>query len=95
MAWTVLTALMLLLPAGADALTRNHAARAEFVRRNPCPSTGATQGPCPGWQVDHVIPLKCNGLDRPENMQWLTVEQHKAKTASEAKACRSKKDQKP
>ncbi|MBH9553141.1 HNH endonuclease signature motif containing protein [Inhella gelatinilytica] len=63
-----------------SAAPRSSAARAEFVRANPCPANGKIKGPCPGWEVDHTIPLKCNGPDSPDNMQWLTVEQHKAKT---------------
>lgn len=68
--------------------TRSAAVRAEFMRANPCPETGTTRGACPGWQVDHITPLKCGGPDKPTNMQWLTVEQHKIKTAREAKSCR-------
>jgi hypothetical protein len=68
--------------------SRSPAARAEFVKANPCPATGRSRGACPGWQVDHITPLKCGGPDTPANMQWLTVEQHKVKTAAEAKHCR-------
>ena len=37
----------------------------------PCPATGLTTGACPGWAIDHVIPLACGGCDNIENMQWL------------------------
>jgi hypothetical protein len=69
---------------------RSHAARAEFKRLNPCPANGAARGPCPGWEIDHVQPLKCGGPDTVSNMQWLTVADHKAKTKSEAKLCRKR-----
>ena len=69
-------------------LPRSAAAKAEFQRANPCPATSKSRGACPGWEIDHVIPLKCGGPDRPANMQWLTTEQHKAKTRSEARDCR-------
>ncbi len=69
---------------------RSRAARAEFQRLNPCPATQERRGACPGWQVDHITPLKCGGADRPENMQWLTIEQHKEKTRREASFCRGK-----
>jgi len=72
----------------ADAGPRSAAAKAEFQRANPCPATGASRGACPGWQIDHVEPLKCGGPDTPANMQWLTINEHKAKTAREARRCR-------
>jgi hypothetical protein len=58
---------------------RCSAARAAFERDNPCPSTGEPQGACPGYVVDHVVPLKRGGADLPSNMQWQTVEEAKAK----------------
>lgn len=67
---------------------RSSAVRVDFMRAHPCPATGKTRGPCPGWQVDHITPLKCGGPDDAANMQWLTVQAHKEKTAREAKSCR-------
>lgn len=77
-----------LAPLPAQARThRDPAQRAAFMRANPCPATQRTRGPCPGWQVDHIQPLKCQGPDHPANMQWLTIEAHKAKTRAEARWC--------
>lgn len=42
----------------------------EFRKNNPCPATGKTSGACPGWVVDHMIPLCAGGPDTPDNMQW-------------------------
>jgi 5-methylcytosine-specific restriction endonuclease McrA len=64
--------------------------RHAFVKEQACPSTGRHRLPCPGWQIDHVQPLKCNGPDNTANLQWLTVEDHKAKTKREARLCRKK-----
>lgn len=50
---------------------RSSAVRSAFLRAHPCPVTGVSTGPCPGWQVDHVIPLACGGCDAVSNMQWL------------------------
>jgi len=52
-------------------IVRSSAARAAFVRMYPCPATGTVTGSCPGWSVDHVIPLAVGGCDAPHNMQWL------------------------
>lgn len=67
---------------------RSYAVKAEFKRLNPCPANGNRRGACPNYQVDHVTPLKCGGPDAVDNMQWLTVEEHKAKTKREAGMCR-------
>ena len=44
---------------------------AAFKKAHPCPSTGLTVGACPGWAIDHVIPLVCGGCDGVGNLQWL------------------------
>lgn len=78
-----------MLPNAAKAeFKRSKAALRAFVKQQACPATGEHRLPCRGWQIDHIIPLKCLGLDEPENMQWLTVEDHKAKTKREAMECR-------
>jgi len=41
-------------------------------KQHPCPSTGKSYGSCPGYVIDHVIPLKRGGPDSPSNMQWQT-----------------------
>lgn len=45
-----------------------------FKRVHPCPANGATMGACPGWAIDHVIPLACGGCDAVSNLQWLPNE---------------------
>jgi len=59
---------------------RSYAERQAFKNDNPCPSTGKSYGPCEGYQVDHVKALENGGADKPSNMQWLTIEQHREKT---------------
>jgi 5-methylcytosine-specific restriction endonuclease McrA len=91
MVWRVrvLPVLGLLISLSVQAeYARSKAALRAFIKVQACPATGEHRFPCPGWQIDHIIPLKCLGLDEPENMQWLTVEDHKAKTKRESKECR-------
>lgn len=58
---------------------RSTTARARFQRANPCPATGKRTGACPGYVVDHKVPIKRGGPDSPANMQWQTREAAKAK----------------
>jgi hypothetical protein len=80
----LLALLLLLAPLTADArIHRSRAARASFQRSHPCPSTGKRRGACPGYVVDHIVPLKRGGPDRPSNMQWQTREAAKEKDKRE------------
>jgi hypothetical protein len=72
----------------AEAVKRDPAQRAAFMRAHPCPATGRTAGACPGYVVDHIRPLCAGGLDRPANMQWQTLADARAKDRLEAQECR-------
>ena len=54
-------------------IIRRSDVRTAFRKIHRCPSTGLPQGPCPGWQMDHVVPLVCGGCDAVPNMQWLPI----------------------
>jgi hypothetical protein len=60
---------------------RSSSARARFMRLTGYPSGRS------GYVVDHIIPLACGGPDTPENMQWQTIEEGKAKDKVERKEC--------
>ena len=66
---------------------RSSAAVVQFKHQQPCPANGATKGQCPGYIVDHVVPLCAEGADAPHNMQWQTVGDAKRKDRDERAQC--------
>lgn len=66
---------------------RSSSVRAEFQREHPCPATGARRGSCPGYVIDHVLPLCAGGPDSIGNLQWQTITDARAKDAVERRMC--------
>lgn len=62
---------------GKPKVKRSSANKKQFLN-----NMGYTSVPY-GYEIDHIVPLSQGGSDSPYNMQLLTVEQHKAKTARE------------
>lgn len=62
---------------GKPLVKRSEANKREFLK-----SLGYKEIPY-GYEIDHIKPLSEGGTDDPSNMQLLTVEQHKIKTARE------------
>ncbi|MGE0333208.1 MAG: HNH endonuclease signature motif containing protein [Ramlibacter sp.] len=85
--YTALLVALVLASGSAWSGHRSAAVRMEFQRHNPCPSTGLRRGSCPGYEIDHVVPLCARGPDRVENLQWLTVQAHRAKTRGDVRHC--------
>lgn len=52
-------------------IKRSSAVINAYRRIHPCPVTGLTTGACPGWQINHVIPLASGGCDSVSNMVWM------------------------
>lgn len=79
-------------PGSASAATEVHrssAARTAFKKANPCPATVPhKKNTCPGFVIDHVVPLACGGADSAVNMQWQSVAEAKAKDKWERKGCK-------
>lgn len=59
----------------------------EFRKTNPCPATGKVSGACPGWVVDHMVPLCAGGPDVPDNMMWQERKQSYRKDKYERQLC--------
>ena len=68
---------------------RSYREKAEFMRHNPCPSTGKVKVRygCKGFVIDHIDPLACGGEDKAYNMQWQTKEEAKLKDKWERRNC--------
>jgi hypothetical protein len=94
---SLLALLVSALSVGAQAAPekphRSSAAVRQFKAVQPCPETGDRRGACPGWVVDHVVPLCAGGADDPGNMQWQTVAEAKAKDREEHRQCRDLRKQ--
>ena len=52
-------------------IKRSRAVLREFAKVFPCPETLEALPSCPGWAIDHVIPLAVGGCDAAINLQWL------------------------
>lgn len=87
----LLAALLLLASCAATARDgRNFNEVRKFRLANPCPVTGEVRGKCPGYEVDHIEARRCGGKDKASNMQWLSIQEHRKKSAREARVCRGK-----
>lgn len=64
---------------GKPMVKRSETNKNEFLK-----SKGYNKVP-KGYQVDHIKPLSEGGTDDPSNMQLISTEQHKRKTATESK----------
>lgn len=45
-----------------------------FKKLHPCPVTGKSSGACPGWAINHIVPLANGGCDAVVNLMWLPAE---------------------
>lgn len=84
----LLGALLAVAPLAEGKTPRGWRAPMEFKNTVPCPSTGTVGLPCPGYVMDHIIPLACDGPDTPENLQWQRIEDAKAKDKVERECWR-------
>lgn len=75
----------------SSAFARDPAQAAAFRKTHPCPATRNTAGPCPGFVVDHLIPLCWGGADSPSNMAWEPYTESLIKDQFEREACALKR----
>lgn len=81
--------LTLIASAGECRIKRSSAALNAFRQAHPCPIDQRRRGPCPGWIIDHVVPLCAGGADDPANMQWQSRADSLVKDREEWSLCRA------
>lgn len=84
----VLIALLASASQVATADTRKASTVREFHKLNACPATGKVQSTCPGYVIDHIIPLCAGGPDEVANMMWQTREASYKKDVMERSVCK-------
>lgn len=70
-------------------ISRSAALIKSFRAANPCPGTGKIQKTCPGYVIDHILPLCGYGTDTMDNLQWQSVTAAKAKDKLEIRQCKA------
>lgn len=73
--------------ASTDSIRKPSTVR-EFRKLNACPATGRVQTTCPGYVVDHILPLCAGGPDEVTNMMWQATAASYKKDAMERAICR-------
>lgn len=69
----LLTALCFAFPSYAAKKHTSTTEKRHFAAAHPCPGTGKPVPSCPGYVLDHVVPLCAGGEDKATNMQWQEV----------------------
>ncbi|MGZ5650221.1 MAG: HNH endonuclease signature motif containing protein [Usitatibacter sp.] len=82
----LLLALAVALPCAATT-DRSQVEKGRFARAHQCPSTGLKKPSCPGYVIDHIMPLCGGGADKASNMQWQDIADAKRKDARERRYC--------
>ncbi|MDP1681062.1 MAG: HNH endonuclease signature motif containing protein [Burkholderiales bacterium] len=89
----IVISILLCISAFGVSDARDASVRRIFTQQNPCPAIGEPRGACPGWVVDHIVPLCAGGADTTDNMQWQTKEEALEKDKEEWRLCRELRKQ--
>lgn len=84
----IVALLIVLVMSSAQATERNTTIARQFRKANPCPATGKIQVSCPGYVVDHIVPLCAGGPDTVDNMMWQSRSASYRKDVLERAICR-------
>jgi hypothetical protein len=85
---TVLLLSLALVCNMAMSTERSSSVAYQFRKLNACPATGKIQRTCPGYVIDHMIPLCAGGPDTVENMVFQAKAASYRKDALERALCR-------
>ncbi len=84
--WPIATLLFATAASAQSELLSRESVRA-FRLTHPCPITGLTTNPCPGWVIALITPRCAAGTDDPKNMQWMTTVAGATKEEAERREC--------
>ncbi len=84
---TMLAALACAPPAHAE-IARSSIPKRQYAAEHPYPSTGKrSPAGCSGFVLDHRHALCAGGADTAENLQWMRVDEARAKDRVEKQYC--------
>lgn len=75
------------ITAYAETIVRSTTEITHFKKHNVCPSTHTYSTSCPGYVVDHAMPLCLGGSDKEDNMQYQEYKDSLKKDAAEKTIC--------
>lgn len=82
----LMAAALIVAPLSADG--RSASVVRQYRAEHACPATGQFTGSCPGFVVDHIVPLCAGGPDHPDNMIWQPKAESLEKDKVEWALCR-------
>jgi len=85
--------LCVILPTSASAKEHRSAlVKHEFQLTHPCPSTGRTNGACPGYVKDHIVPLASEVLTHPRTCSGSPSRRRKRRISGKRRAVLARRE---
>lgn len=85
---TIVVIVLSLAVGSAAGAERSSTVIHQFRKLNPCPATGKIERTCPGYVIDHIVPLCAGGPDILENLTYQKTADSYRKDKLERDICR-------